>query len=77
MEGSRKGKIKKRDKKKDDRDEMEKDAEKKDTKIVMWRNFVCLDFSMKIYNQIYKPGKQDQYLKEIMKRKELMWGNGI
>lgn len=32
---------------------------------------------MKIYNQIYKPGKQDQYLKEIMKRKELMWGNGI
>lgn len=32
---------------------------------------------MKIYNQIYTPGKQDQYLKEIMKRKELMWGNGI
>lgn len=32
---------------------------------------------MKIYNQIYKPVKQDQDLKEIMKIKELMWGNGI
>lgn len=66
-----------RDKNKDDRDEMGKEAEKKDTKIVMWRNFVCLDFSMKIYNQIYKPVKQDHDLKEIMTRKELMWGNGI
>lgn len=61
---------------KDERDEMGKEAEKKD-KDFMWRNFVCLDFSMKIYNQIYKPVKQDQDLKEIMKRKEIMCGNGI
>lgn len=56
---------------------MGKEVEKKDTKIVMWRNFVCLYFSMKIYNQIYKPVKQGQDLKEIMRRKELIWGNGM